>query len=73
MSWKWQMNDNGTWISNSLRFATKEECERYGVNLSQRWFARIADVDNCRAVECVDLVTEGNERAFKPAVHQVQL
>lgn len=73
MSWKWEMNDGGKWISNGLRFATKEEAEAYGVNLSMRWFSPIADVKNCRATECDDPVTENNAQAFKPAGHRVQL
>ena len=37
MSWRWEMEDNGKWISNGVRFATKEEAERYGFDLGMRW------------------------------------
>lgn len=73
MSWKWEMNDGGKWISNCLRFATEAEAKAYGVNLSMRWFNPIAAVDNGRAAECDDPVTENNEQAFKPAGHRVSL
>jgi hypothetical protein len=73
MSWKWEMNDGGKWISNALRFATKEEAEAYGDNLAMRWFTALSDPANCRAVECGDPVTEGNAEAFKPAGHRVTL
>ena len=75
MSWKWEMNDNGKWISNGLRFATKLEAEEYGFNLSMRWFAPIAAIDNCRSVECSEEITDPdtNAGAFKPAGHRVSL
>ena len=73
MSYKWEMNDHGRWISNGLRFATELEARDYGQNLSLRWFAPIADVLNCRATKCDDAVTEGNVAAFKPAGHRVTL
>jgi len=73
MSWKWEMNDGGCWIFNGLRFATKEEAEAYGDNLAMRWFTRISDPANCRAVESDDPVTEGNAEAFKPAGHRVTI
>jgi hypothetical protein len=37
MSWKFEMCDNGKWITNGVRFATKEEAERYGFDLGMRW------------------------------------
>ena len=73
MSWKWEMNDGSKWVSNGLRFATEQEARAYGVNLSMRWFSPIAAVNNCRATECEDAVTENNAGAFKPAGHRVQL
>ena len=73
MSFKWEMNDGGKWISNGLRFATKEEAEAYGDNLAMRWFTALSDPANCRATECADPVTEGNAAAFKPAGHRVTI
>jgi hypothetical protein len=37
MSWCWEMNDHGKWITNGLRFATKAEAESYGSDLACRW------------------------------------
>ena len=34
--------DNGSYATNSLRFATKAEAESYGDNLSCRWLAVVA-------------------------------
>jgi hypothetical protein len=73
MSFKWEMNDGGKWISNGLRFASKEGAEAYGLNLSLRWFAPISQFDNCRATECEEPVTEHNAEAFQPAGHRVAL
>ena len=73
MSWRWEMNDNGKWISNGLRFSTAAEAAEWGKNLSMRWFDPVADATNGRATECSDPVTEGNAFAFKPAGHRVQL
>ena len=39
MSWKWEMDDHGRWVTNALRFATKDEAERYGADLGMRWLA----------------------------------
>lgn len=36
-SWCWQMFDNGKWITNAIRFATKAEAEAYGFDLGIRW------------------------------------
>lgn len=68
MSWKWIVGPERA--ANALRFATKEECEAYGTNLAWRWLGM---PEPSLAVECDDPVTEGNERAFKPAFHKVQL
>lgn len=68
MSWKWIVGQEQA--SNALRFATKEECEAYGTNLAWRWFTM---PEPALAVECDDAVTEGNEKAFKPFGHRVQL
>ena len=59
MSWKWELCDNGTWISNSLRFATETEARAYGFDLSVRWLVPMSAVDKCRATRCDDPVTEG--------------
>ena len=50
-SWKWEMNDNGKWITNGIRFATKEEADKYGFDLGMRWMgmpepARSAEFDD---------------------------
>jgi hypothetical protein len=39
MAWKneVQADNSGTWSTNALRFATKEEAEAYGLDLYQRW------------------------------------
>lgn len=68
MSWKWCVGKEQA--SNALRFATKEEAEAYGFNLACRWFAMPSPAE---AIESDDPVTEGNETAFKPAGHRVQL
>ena len=34
--------DNGSYATNSLRFATKAEAEKYGWNLEMRWLAVVA-------------------------------
>jgi hypothetical protein len=56
MSWKPEViaDSSGQWCSNSLRFATKTEAERYVADLSYRWTA----VRDTRVVECDDPVTE---------------
>jgi hypothetical protein len=51
MSWKWEMNDHGNWITNGVRFATKAEAEHYGTDLAYRWLgmptpARVAPSDD---------------------------
>ena len=38
MSWKAEVFVDGTWSSNALRFATKEEAEKSGRELLSRWF-----------------------------------
>ncbi len=53
MSWKWEMNDHGKWITNAIRFATKEEAEKYGFDLSMRWLAM---PEPARAAESEDPV-----------------
>jgi hypothetical protein len=54
MSWKAEViTDSGDkWISNALRFATKEEAESYVADLLLRWSA----VRETRVVECADPV-----------------
>ena len=54
MSWKpeVQTDNTGTWASNALRFATKEEAEANASALADRWFA----VRDTRAVESDDPV-----------------
>lgn len=47
-SWKCEVLADGSWCSNDLRFATKEEAEAYGRNLLSRWMAPTAS----RAVPC---------------------
>lgn len=47
MSWAPEVLVEGKWSGNALRFATKEEAERYGVGLLARWFVPT----NSRAVE----------------------
>jgi len=39
MSWRWEMCDNGKWISNAVRFPTNGEAEAYGNDLAWRWTA----------------------------------
>lgn len=53
MSWKWEMLDKGNWITNGVRFATKEEAERYGFDLACRWLGM---PEPSRAVESDDPV-----------------
>ena len=49
MSWRAEVvaDHSGKWSSNALRFATREEAQRYVVDLGNRWFAvkdtRVAD------------------------------
>ena len=38
VSWKTEVEVAGKWATNSLRFATKEEAERAGVELLSRWY-----------------------------------
>jgi len=38
MSWKTEVCAQGSWSSNALRFATKEEAEASGRELLSRWF-----------------------------------
>jgi hypothetical protein len=73
MSYKWEMNDGGKWISNGLRFATREEAVSYGENLAMRWLVPLSNPGNCRATECDDPETLDNGAAFKPAGHRVTL
>jgi hypothetical protein len=57
MSWKPEVNTAGdpedAWSSNTLRFATKAECDQYLIDLAMRWTA----VRDVRATECEDPVT----------------
>jgi hypothetical protein len=54
MSWKWEMLDNGKWITNGLRFATESEAKQYGFDLGMRWLAM---PEPARAAESADPVT----------------
>ena len=49
-SWKTEVETQGSWSSNSLRFATKEEAEASGRELLGRWFvptdSRAAESDD---------------------------
>lgn len=49
-SWKTEVLVQGTWGTNSLRFATKDEAERAGVELLDRWYvptdSRAAESDD---------------------------
>ena len=58
MSWKAEViaDNSGTWAGNGLRFASKEEAERYVSDLAWRW----TDVRETRVVECEDPVNEGS-------------
>jgi hypothetical protein len=47
-------DSSGKWCSNGLRFATREEAEAYGLDLSLRWTA----VRDYRVVESEDPVTQ---------------
>jgi hypothetical protein len=57
LSWKPEVHTagdpDGVFNSNAVRFATKEECDRYLVDLSLRWTA----VRDVRSTECDDPVT----------------
>ena len=55
MSWKpeVQADSTGTWATNAVRFATKEEAEAYLKDLYSRWTA----VRSTRISECDDPVT----------------
>ena len=56
MSWKWEMKDtDGRWITNALRFATKEQAEAYGADLRWRWLGM---PEPARAAESDEPVTE---------------
>jgi hypothetical protein len=56
MSWKPEViaDSSGQWVSNQLRFATKQQAESYVADLAYRWTA----VRQTRVVECDDPVTE---------------
>lgn len=56
MSWKAEViaDSTGEWIANALRFATKEEAERYVSDLEGRWMA----VRKTRVVESDEVVNE---------------
>ena len=47
------VGDGDNWSTNALRFATKEEAERYVLDLAMRWTA----VTDTRVTECDDPVT----------------
>lgn len=52
MSYKVEViaDSSGKWCGNGLRFATRDEADTYGSNLSMRWTA----VKVYRIVECPD-------------------
>jgi hypothetical protein len=52
MSWKAEVFVDGSWNSNALRFATKEEAEKSGRELLSRWFVPT----DSRAAESTDPV-----------------
>lgn len=56
MSYKAEViaDNSGKWVSNSLRFATEAEAERYVKDLAMRWMS----VRDMRVVQCDDPVTE---------------
>jgi hypothetical protein len=56
-------DSSGEWCGNALRFATKEEAERYVDDLMRRWTA----VRQTRVVESTDPVTyEWSEAGARP-------
>lgn len=57
MSWKGEViaDNSGKWVSNMLRFATKEQAQHYVTDLMMRW----TSVRETRVVETDDPVTEG--------------
>jgi hypothetical protein len=59
MSWKAEViaDSSGKWCGNGLRFATRQEAERYVSDLSWRWTA----VRDTRVVDVADAVTEKAE------------
>lgn len=46
-------DSSGEWCGNALRFATRDEAERYVIDLSYRWTA----VRDTRVIESDDPVT----------------
>jgi hypothetical protein len=52
-------DSSGQWCGNGMRFATREEAQRYAASLAFRWTA----VRDWRVVECADEVTEGRANA----------
>jgi hypothetical protein len=54
MSWRPEVISDGSeqWMTNALRFATKEEAEAYAFDLSKRWMG----VCDTRAIETDDSV-----------------
>jgi hypothetical protein len=52
MSYAPEVMVEGKWSSNGLRFATREEAERWGRDLLMRWFVPT----DSRAVESLDPV-----------------
>lgn len=55
MSWKPEViaDNSGKWSGNALRFATKDEAERYVSDLALRWLA----VKSTRVIEVDEPVT----------------
>ncbi len=51
-SYKTEVNVDGNWASNALRFATESEAKAYGNELLSRWFAP----SDSRAAESEDPV-----------------
>jgi hypothetical protein len=52
MSWKPEVFAEGEWTGNGLRFATKEESDKWGFDLLMRWFVPT----DSRSVESTDPV-----------------
>ena len=53
MSWVPVIEVEGDWVANGMRFATREEAERWGSDLMSRWFSST----DRRADESSDRVT----------------
>ena len=62
-SWKTEVCVSGKWATNALRFATREEAEKAGVELLSRWFVPT----DSRAAESNDPVNyRFDDAIFRP-------